>query len=208
VSDERFPPDKQLAIQKAFFDHVWQQPLSAVVESLNHDELDISRDMANLAKKLNEDNRLHQGEMASFGSVLSDELRGVAEIADPILAQIIARIGDLGPDVGRSEENSKAAVNLVHGMLSGEHRSKLPTIHVHACLCALFRWEYRSKVMTGNDLFDFGHAAAALGYCDAFFTEAGVTRSITHQRLKLDLLYNCVVTNDVNSALSLLRALS
>lgn len=208
VSDERFPPDMQLAIQKAFFDHVWQQPLSAVAEPLNRVELDISRDMAELANKLNEDNRHHQGEMASFESVLTDELRGVAEIADPILGQIIARIGDLGPDVARSEENNKAAVNLVHGMLSGEHRSKLPTIHVHACLCALFRWEYRSKVMTGNDLFDFGHAAAALGYCDAFFTEAGITRSITHQRLKLDQLYDCVVTNEINSALSFLQSLN
>lgn len=207
VSDHRFPPDMQLAIQKAFFDHVWQQPLAAVAQSLNRAEFDMTRDMTALAKKLNKDNRNHQAEMASFESVLSYELRGVAEVAEPILGQIIARLGGFAPDAERSEENSRMAVNLVHGILEGEHRSRLPTIHVHACLCAIFRWEYRSKAMTGNDLFDFGHAAAALGYCDAFFTEAGIARSIGHQRLKLDQLYDCVVTNDVDAALGFLRSL-
>ena len=129
-------------------------------------------------------------------------------MAEPILGQIIARLGNFGPDVERSEQNSQMAVNLVHAMLGGEHRSRLPTIHVHACLNALFRWDYRSKAMTGNDLFDFGHAAAALGYCDAFFTEAGVTRSIRHQGLRLDQLYRCVVTNDVDQVLNFLQSLN
>lgn len=207
VNDGRFPPETQLAIQKTFFDHVWQQPLAAVAEGLNRTEFDMTHDMAELAHKLNEGNRDHQAEMTSFESVLSDELRGVAEVAEPILGQIIARLGNIGPDVERSEENSRIAVNLLHAMLGGEHRSRLPTIHVHACLNALFRWDYRHKAMTGNDLFDFSHAAAALGYCDAFFTEAGITRSIGHHRLRLDQLYNCVVTNEVDAALSFLRSL-
>ena len=181
---------------------------AAVAESLDRTEFDMTRDMAALADKLNEGNRVHQSEMTSFESVLSDELRGVAEVAEPILGQIIARLGNFGPNVERSEQNSRMAVNLVHAMLGGEHRSRLPTIHVHACLNALFRWDYRTKAMTGNDLFDFGHAAAALGYCDAFFTEAGITRSIGHQRLRLDQLYDCVATNDVDAALSFLRSLS
>jgi hypothetical protein len=208
VSDDRFPPETQLAIKKAFFDHVWQQPLAAVAESLDREELDMTRDMAALADKLNEGNRNHQAEMASFESVLSDELRGVAEVAEPILGQIITRLSNFGPDVERAEQNSRMAVNLVHALLGGEHRSRLPTIHVHACLNALFRWDYRNKAMTGNDLFDFGHSAAALGYCDAFFTEAGITRSIGHQRLRLDQLYDCVVTNDVDQALTFLRSLN
>jgi hypothetical protein len=207
VSDDRFPPETQLAIQKAFFDHVWQQPLAAVAESLDRTEFDMTSDMAALADKLNAGNRAHQAEMASFDSVLSDELRGVAEVAEPILGQIVARLGNFGPEVERSEQKRRMAVNLLHAILRGEHRSRLPTIHVHACLNALFRWEYRAKAMTGNDLFDFGHAAAALGYCDAFFTEAGITRSIAHRRLSLDQLYGCTVTNDVDVALGFLRSL-
>lgn len=207
VSDDRFPPETQLAIQKAFFDHVWQQPLATVAESLDRAEFDMTSDMAALANKLNEGNRAHQTEMASFESVLSDELRGVAEVAEPILGQIVSRLGNFGPEVERSERNRRIAVNLVHAILGGEHRSRLPTIHVHACLNALFRWEYRAKAMTGNDLFDFGHAAAALGYCDAFFTEAGITRAIAHHRLRLDQLYGCTVTNDVDAALGFLRSM-
>lgn len=106
VSDDRFPPETQLAIQKAFFDHVWQQPLAAVAESLDRTEFDMTRDMGALANKLNEGNRA-QAEMASFDSVLSDELRGVAEVAELILGQIIARLGNFGPDVERSEQNSR-----------------------------------------------------------------------------------------------------
>lgn len=207
VSDDRFPAETQLAIQKTFFDHVWQQPFAAVIESLDRTEIDMTQDMAALADKLNTGNRAHQAEMVSFESVLSDELRGVAEVAEPVLGQIIARLGGFGPEVERSEQNSKMAVNLVHTILGGEHRSKLPTIHLHACLNALFRWEYRSKTMTGNDLFDFGHAASALGYCDAFFTEAGIARAIVHQRLKLDRLYDCTVTNEVEAALDFLLSL-
>lgn len=207
VSDERFPPETQLAIQKAFFDHVWQQPLAAVAESLDRTEFDRTSDMAALADKLNAGNRAHQAEMASFDSVLSDELRGVTALAEPILGQIVARLGNFDSEVELSEQDRMIAVDLVHAILGGEHRTRLPTIHVCACLNALFRWEYRSKAMTGNDLFDFGHAAAALGYCDAFFTEAAITRSIAHRRLKLDQLYGCTVTNDLDAALGFLRAL-
>lgn len=206
-SDDRFPQATQLVIQKAFFDHLWQQPLTTVAANLDRADFDMTREMGALARKLNEGNSVHQAEMTSFESVLSDELRGVAEVAEPILGQIIARQGNFPTDAERSEDNSRMAINLLHALLRGEHRSKLPTIHVHASLSALFRWDYRSKSMTGNDLFDFSHAAAALGYCDAFFTEAGITRSVVHQRLKLDQFYDCAVTSKVDAALDILRSL-
>ena len=208
VLDDRFPTKTQLAVQKAFFDHIWEQPFAVVAQGLNCGKFEMTCDMGALADKLNEGNRARQAEMVSFESVLSDELRGVAEVAKPILQQIVSRLGNFGPEVQRSEQSSRVAVNLVHAILGGEHRKMLPTIHVHACLNALFRWEYRSKLMNGNDLFDFGHAAAALGYCDAFFTEAGISQSIAHRRICLDKLYNCLVTNDVDSALSFLQSLN
>jgi hypothetical protein len=208
VNDDRFPPATQLAIQKAFFDHVWQQPLSAIAATLDRAEFDMSHDMAALAEKLNQGNRVHQSKMTSFESVLSDEMQGVAEVAEPILGQRVARLGNFGADVERSEQSTSIAINLVHAILSGEHRSRMPTIQVHASLQALFRWEYRSKALTGNDLFDFGHAAAALGYCDAFFTEAGITLSIRHHRVSLDKLYSCFVTNDVDQAVSYLQSVN
>ncbi|MBU0555817.1 MAG: hypothetical protein KKD64_03575 [Alphaproteobacteria bacterium] len=208
VSDNRFPPDVELAIQKAFFDHVWERPLSEVAASIDRAEFDMSGEMASLAEKLNEGNRIHQSEMTSFEAVLGTETRGVSEIAEPIFGQLVARLGDFRSDQARSEQSVRIATNFVQAILSGEHRNKLPTIHVHASLQALFRWEYRSKKITGNDLFDFGHAAAALGYCDAFFTEAGITRAIAHPRINLGTLYGCFVTNDVEQALGYLQALS
>ena len=54
--------------------------------------------------------------------------------------------------------------------------------------------------MRGNDLDDFGHAAAALGYCSAFFTEKALRSMVTARHIKLDELYQCYVVVDVDDA--------
>lgn len=73
------------------------------------------------------------------------------------------------------------ALSIRSKILQGEHRDRLPTLHVQASLHALFRCEYRDKELKGNDLFDFGHTAAALGYCSVFLTEAGIEKAVTHR---------------------------
>jgi len=72
-------------------------------------------------------------------------------------------------------ESAKPFVNLlVEGLKRGSSskivRDILRTIHISACLHAAVRWD-KKRQLEGNDLFDFHHAAAALAYCDAFFTE-------------------------------------
>jgi len=207
-SETAFPPETERAIQKAFFDHLWDHPFSNLAARAERADFDVLTEMNALAERLNKSNRDHRSTMKSFESVLSAEMRGVAAIAQPMLNQLIAELGNFKADAQPSAEASLMCANLLHAILLGEHRGRLPSLQVHASLHALFRWEYRDKQIVGNDLFDLGHTAAALGYCDAFFTEAGITRSVTHQRIKLDELYGCFVTNDVDAALSYLRSLS
>ena len=46
------------------------------------------------------------------------------------------------------------------------------------------------------------HAAAALVYCDAFFTERSLATMITQRHVALDLFYDCFVTDDPDQAVS------
>ncbi|NMN07656.1 MULTISPECIES: hypothetical protein [unclassified Novosphingobium] len=207
-SQTPFPPETERAIQKAFFDHLSEQPLESVVAHLGQPDFDIAARMSEMAERLNKSNRDHRSTMKSFQAVLAAEMEGTADLAQSMLSQVIAELGNFGADARASAEGRQMGIGLLRAVLLGEQRGRLPSLHVKACLHALFRWEYRDKEIVGNDLFDFGHTAAALGYCDAFLTEAGITRSVTHQRIKLDELYGCFVTNDVDAALSYLRSLS
>jgi|SRR5271165_5478853 len=78
-------------------------------------------------------------------------------------------------------------------------RDILRTMHIQACLYASVRWNKRRK-LKGNDLLDFHHAAAALAYCHAFFTERSLKALITQHHLALDKCYKCRVIASVDEA--------
>jgi hypothetical protein len=56
---------------------------------------------------------------------------------------------------------------LLLALQEDEGRRQLPSLHVLACLHAAFRWN-KERQFEGNDFFDFHHAAAAIGYCQAY----------------------------------------
>src|SRR6266436_4161094 len=66
-------------------------------------------------------------------------------------------------------------------------RRILRTLHIHASLHASVRWN-KSRKLKPNDILDFHHAAAALAYCDAFFTERSVRNIATQHHIALDKL--------------------
>lgn len=210
VANTGFPPATERAIQKAFFDYLWEQPLAAVTAQLDPEEYDRRAEMTNLADRLNDGNRANSREMESFEAVLADEMGGIAELADPAICKVMTQayhdatgetdVPDRAPDQTR--------LDLLRACLRGEHGHRLPTLHIHGNLHALFRWEYRNKLLTANDMFDFEHAAAALAYCDAFFTEKELASSVTHRRVGLGKRHNCFVTNRTSEAVRYLRSVS
>ena len=80
-------------------------------------------------------------------------------------------------------------------------RDVLRTINILASLHASLRWN-KGRRYRGNDLFDFHHAAAALAYCDAFFTERSLCAMLTERHLALDKLYGCHVAASVDDAIA------
>jgi len=67
---------------------------------------------------------------------------------------------------------------------------QLPTLHVMATLFANVQWD-RNRKYKDNDFADFGHAAAALAYCDGFATERSLGALV--KQAELDTLYGCEI---------------
>lgn len=205
-----FQADEELAIQKAFFDHMWELPLSSVFENIDPAKFESTASNSALAEKLNRENKAHKHEMKSFSQILSDELRGVADCGEPILRKIVKRveISTTGSAYPLSSEPSLIGQNLLHKILLGQHASSLPTLHIQATLHAIQRWEYRDKQINGNHIFDYHHAAAALAYGNAFFTEGELARHIQHRRMNIANIHNCYVTSNKREALAFVKAIS
>lgn len=60
----------------------------------------------------------------------------------------------------------------------------IPALHIYAACHAAVRWDQKRK-LSGNDLFDFQHAQAAMGYCDVFLTEKPLSALLSQNHLRL-----------------------
>lgn len=208
--DTGLPRDDELAIQKAFFDRMWNEPLSNVIAQIDPAKFNSIAENGAIAEKLNKGNQAHRDQMSSFENVLTDELYGAADCGEPILNNILNRLETFATGTVQTplSEPNMVGRNLLHHVLLGDNAGKLPTLHVHGALHALLRWEYKDKQIEGNHVFDYQHAAAALAYGDAFFTEGELARHIRHKRMNLAEFHNCYVTNNTTEALAFVRSLT
>ncbi len=204
------PKDEQAIIQKAFFDHLWDIPLSTMVETIgdawNHASL-----FADLANRLNRDNAAHAPSMKSFAQVYRDEINGALELAAPVAADVLHDMARkaLGPSAQPSVDGRETVVKQCLGLLrvavrkpSGQRA--LRTLHAGALLHAALRWN-RTQKLEANDLFDFHHAEAALGYCDVFLTDGPIHALLKQRHLAIDRHFPCRVISSVAEAADWLR---
>ena len=78
--------------------------------------------------------------------------------------------------------------------------TSLRTLHIGALCHAAVRWNNGRK-MTGNDLYDFHHAEAAVGYCDVFLTEQPLKTLLEQRHLKLHEDFCCrVISSPIEAA--------
>lgn len=187
-----FDAATERAVQKAFFDHMWDQPLAAATLTLDSEEFSMREQLAGQARDLTRANAEHAGEMRSFEAVLLQEFNGVAET----IVERSPRLRDaLGPSGAALSRGPAAAFTAaVRELLRQSDDARLmPTAHVHAVLHAIFRWSYRDKQIAPNDLVDFRHAAAALGHCDVLLTEGQLHRTLTHRSVSLAEIHRTIV---------------
>jgi len=207
-----FDPATEVAIQKAFFDHMWTVSLRKMVTTIG--DGDVPRtDMSDIATMLNAGVAANADELRSFEQAYSAEVRGIIDLAGGTAIDIVAFMalesgvasGEPSPEQRRTIENQFK--NLFAIALERDRaQDALRTMHILASLHASLRWNKRRK-FRGNDLFDFNHAAAALAYCDAFFTERSLRTMVTQQHIALDKLYGCHVAAEIDEATAYVRDL-
>jgi hypothetical protein len=211
-----FEPAVETVVQKAFFDRMWSAPMSEIVAMVNAIEFTRAANFGAIAEELNQANQLHSAEVKGFDKTYSDEIRGLIDLLKPaILKTVEFRARKQGIAVPNEDENTRLQYampfkNAMAFALEGnvkDARHILRTTHIHASLHASVRWN-KSRKLKPNDILDFHHAAAALAYCDAFFTERSLRNLATQQHVALDKLYDCHVVSSANDALNYIAALA
>lgn len=207
-----FDATTELAIQKAFFDHMWSMSLSQMVDTLNGKQMPPSRH-PRLAEQLNAGNAKHADELRSFKQTYSIEAQGAAEIYAQMAFEIARDLqkhvtGTLPSAAGDAAEEEAVRIwtKMLATVLCHErHKSTLSSLHISTCLHASVRWN-KAQQFRANDFEDFQHACSALAYCDLFLTERRLMAMVTANHLALDRQYSCKVAAAIPDALALLRA--
>ena len=200
----------ELEIQKRFFDKMWTITLAEMVETIGGESADTSEAFERLAVRLNQENAAYAEELKSFSGTYKAEIRGVASICAPIVAEVIEDIshkeGRAVPKRGSLEwcgNLRKWERYLQDAFMMPQTKLALRTMHIQACLHAHIRWD-KKRQFEANDFYDFNHAAAALGYCDAFFTERSLADLARRSNTALTAINGCRVTHRVEEAMAIL----
>lgn len=81
----------------------------------------------------------------------------------------------------------------------------LPCVAIPTELYTLYETNHQKRTpLTNNDNFDWNHAAAALAYCDMFFTERHLAHQLRNE-LKADKQYGCEVFGNLDEVLKRLH---
>jgi hypothetical protein len=199
-----FDQKTNLALQKAFFDHMWDNvTLIQVCDKLG--DKFVHADPLRFREttgRVNEQIRVHADSLKSMKTAYRHELVGVLDLYAGRLASIMAHV--LPPEAGhlpeegtaeRAKVDRQCLAFLVGAFDTEAGRKALRTLHINTTLHAAVRWN-KGQSLKANDLFDFHHACAAIAYCDAFFTEGPLRALVCRPDLGLGEQFDCFVSAD------------
>ncbi len=206
-------PEAEAVAQRKTFDTMWNMSLAGFLSALGDAAWPSGESFDQLAVDLNKGHAEHVHELRSYEQTYKNELRGAVDffgnIAADVLAAAAAKHGHAPParDSASWRETLNGCKNLMYAALEqGPARKTLRTIHIQAALHAHLRWNKKQK-FDANDFYDFSHAAAALGYCDAFFTDGPFQVMVTASTIRLDQLRPCRVASTPVAALRIANGL-
>jgi len=196
-----------LLIQKAFFDHMWDRSLAEMLDIMQGDAPEVTFD--SLAEKLNQGIREHADAIHSFEEAYLHEIAGALEL---IAGTGVSILEDMfqksnGFPQALSDSARRAHEQQLHAFLVNVVSSKptvrkrLPTLHIHASCHAGLRWN-KTQRLDGNDVYDFHHAAAAIPYCDAFFTDKPLQSLLEAKPLKIRRDFACQLVSSFPEAVA------
>jgi hypothetical protein len=199
-----------VSLQKATFDFLWEQRLADIVSMI---PLEATRpDFGRIAERLNGANEAHAATMKNFQQVYEDEFTGGLDIAAEIGQHVLEERWQLAGGAGQriTDAQRQESTRQIARLLVSTFRLKrsaivqaLPTLHIGALCHAAVRWDQKRK-LSGNDLFDFHHAQAALPYCNVFLTERPLHHLLAQKRLDIESSYSCRVISSPTEAVEFL----
>ncbi len=194
-----FEPSEELVIQKSFFDHMWGITLTDMMRYLDFESWE-QPDWQKTADRLNLGNKEHTDEIRSYKQAYRVEFEGSLSLFTEQLLQLFKEVDNAGHNgfVTNSEKLSDQE-------RFREFSKSVRTLHIGACCYAAVRWD-KKRQLTGNDLLDFHHAEAALGYCNLFLTEKPLKTLLSQNHLGLKNDFPCVVESSARGGLSVLDA--
>ncbi|MEM0653372.1 hypothetical protein AAFL31_16360 [Klebsiella huaxiensis] len=195
-----FEPDEELVIQKSFFDRMEDITLTEMMGYFNFESWEQFNWQA-LADQLNLGNQEHAGEVRSYQQAYRVEFEGGLSLFSEQLLQLFKEVSNAGYD----------PFSVTSEKLSDQQRLKkfsklVRTLHIGACCHSAVRWDQKRQ-LTGNDLLDFHHAEAALGYCNLFLTEKPLKTLVSQNHLGLMDDFPCAVESSAIGGLRVLTSI-
>lgn len=189
-------------------ERAWRAKPSEVAATYPTGVFDAKGESKRLAVFLKEQERLHEHEIDTYATAVRNEVAGATSMMTGIAAREFRRwakaLGklQLAEDVEASRTFGRKMGRMMSLALEqDENRRKFPSLYIQAALHAAVR-SRKGQAIKPNDLFDFRHAAAALPYCKAFFTEGPLQSLITSGHMRLDTLYGCKVMHNLEEAIA------
>lgn len=212
-SNQNIDPETDKVIQKSFIDRMWNMSLSDIITTISENGGLSGLNSPRMSEKLNEGKFNHAHENNSFKQMFLSELAGALDGYGDIVAKCMEDMyeAETGKTLSKEERKNSDSENGLRKAIYNLFRlnkakSYFPTFDVISGLHAAIRWD-KSQKYQDNDLHDIRHAASALPYCDAFFTEKRLAHLITQKATGYDQKYSCAVCSSVSGALSLLQSL-
>ena len=205
-------PSLMVYLQKTTTDRLWEASLTDMIEQCG-DHGGPAEDYRLLTEDTNRQRDLYADEITSYEAAYDIELRGAIDAASVVAAEVLIAIGEkagLGVAPPPGQETSEPMLNLarntlLHAFRKGGAAKTVRTLHIETALHAMLRVEKKRRFKP-NDWHDFRHAAAALAYCDLFFTEGPLHELVARPKLALLGLNGCKVASASDDAIELLRA--
>jgi hypothetical protein len=193
-----FEASEELVIQKSFYDHLWNISLTEMVGYLDFSKWH-QPDWQQTADRLNAGNKKHANEIRSFRQAYRVEFEGGLSLFKEDMLRLFKEVDDAGyKDFERNSEN------LSKNERFSRFSKSIPTLHIEACCHATVRWDQKRQ-LNGNDLLDFHHAAAAIGYCNLFLTEKSLKALVSQHHLGLVNDFPCKIESSATGALRVLN---
>ncbi|WP_313516772.1 hypothetical protein [Brevundimonas sp.] len=218
VIGEAFPvlegldPEALLDLQRDVVDDLWACSFQEMIERIGNQPRAQDPHQA-LSEETNRERDAHVADITSYARAYKIELRGGVDACGKLAADALCGMaesdGFTAPRFGEPdwmEMKTLGTAMLLRAFDKQDAADVVRTLHIETSLHAAMRVD-KARRFKPNDFYDFRHAAAALAYCDAFFTEGPLCDLVSRRQLGLLGINDCRVATDVEDALGVTQSL-